>query len=272
MRIVTKNPVLRLLLALASGLATGWYWWHELNTAPRGALWKRLPLAISQAIYGSLNVGGVQFHMVWEQPVPGRRGRIAQAYTAVMSLQLIAVVLAVVLPTRAERAQRLRDWEEQKERYGRFAQEWRQRRGRSSPHPWRRLVRPSASERPAPQRGLFVVLTVAIGVAHAITTWQEPPARSFSMMVVTPLRVLGILPSRYWVPRPLRLAGLLACVPFLGLGAMFFGWLGIASFRQALASDAERQREYEELRARRERLVKWILTWKRTVGDQFRSP
>jgi hypothetical protein len=168
-------------------------------------------------------------------------------------ITLIPVVLGWVFESARERELRYQEYQVQRQRYQRFVQQWKKRRG------WRRIGLCSQlkgrravaiSER---ARATFLVLALVRGVCSGIFALRNLSGDSKRKWLhvflaaegipIAYLQVAGVLPSRLWIPHPIRRALGAVLRPWLLFGAVSLAVWAAITLRLAFLPAEEYQRQ-----------------------------
>jgi hypothetical protein len=162
---------------------------------------------------------------------------------------------------------RYQEFQDQRQRYQRFVHQWKKRRGWRRIGLWSQLRSRRAVAVSGRSRATFLALALVRGVCSSVFAWRNLSGDSQRKWLHvflaaegiprTYLQVAGILPSRLWIPRPIRRALGVVLRPWMLFGAWSLAVWAAVTLRLAFLPAEEYQRQYdawEPLRQQREEL------------------
>lgn len=202
--------------AAVCGLTTGFNTWHQLLTAPAGALRGRLLLSALGTTNSCAQAAGLGLEPLDFRPHIGLRERLSLAISGLMSLSLLVMGLNLVFGPRAEKQRRYEEWQEQRRRYALLARAWKGRDWRGVVAVWREVVRVQKAQIQTSQLRWILISAAVHGIAAGLSNLRRLSVadgrhRRFvytSAIIAIPntfVSLTGMLPNRLWFPRWVRI-------------------------------------------------------------------
>jgi len=168
-----KTRFVRLSLAAASGVAAGMSTWHELARAPAGTRWKHIFPVLTAPLLAAIRAANEEPGRLLPRPPLTLRRRVALLYMPLGLITMIPVALGWVFESARERDLRYQEYQVQRQRYRRFVQQWKKRRGWRRIGLWSQLRSRRAVAVSGRSRAAFLALALVRGVCSGIFAWRN---------------------------------------------------------------------------------------------------